>query len=119
MSRVAACGCDCADCLAEPRDHRCECEVLCSTDSPRSQEEQPDSDDLSAVIDDETSDSSYVPHSSPEQDEDEYLCPYHSACVEAADKVEELLAQLLSPRENIDIDERHRELVEHICSFYE
>lgn len=119
MVKVAACGCDCADCLAEPQDHRCLCEALESHDSPRSEDnEEPDSDDLEAVVDDLESDSSYVPHSSPEYEEEE-LCPFHAQCVEAANQVEEFLLQRMEPRDGTDEDERIRELVEHICAFYQ
>lgn len=119
MVRVAACGCDCEDCLAEAQDHRCLCEPLETHESEQSDDEEPNSDDLSAVVDDLESDSSYVPHTSPEYEEEEYLCPFHSQCVDAAEKVENLLSELLEPREDTDADERLRYLVEHICAFYQ
>jgi hypothetical protein len=119
----AYCGCDCEECLVATPDHRCECRPL-GSDSPVSDSQSSDSSDREFVAspsrEDDDGDSSYVPQSSPQSDSSDSDSNVASPgeVVAAAMAVEELLSSEFNLEGQGDAEERRRELIEHISTFY-
>jgi hypothetical protein len=118
----AYCGCDCEPCLTATADHRCDCRPL-GSESPISDSVESDSSDrafvspdASPVVDDE--DSSYVPQSSPESDSSDSDGVSPAEVTAAAMAVEKLLLDQFGLEGQHDAEERRRELIEHIATFY-
>jgi hypothetical protein len=118
----AYCGCDCEPCLEAPTDHRCECRPL-GSESPISDSQESDTSDREFVASESSpkndeDDSSYVPQSSPESDSSDSDAPSPAEVTAAAMAVEKLLLEQFGLEGQHDAEERRRELIEHIATFY-